>query len=69
MVVPISTGTTASCPKAKVNGVSPVAILWVVLYVHNTPDSSLTHAPFFAPSLIFKSLFIVLLAASTCPLD
>lgn len=43
---------------------SVVVVLWVVLYAHNTPSSSSTHAPFLAPSLIFKNLLITLLAAS-----
>ena len=54
MVVPILTGTTPSCPKVKANRVSPVVVLWVVLYGHNTLDSSSIHALFFCSKPDFQ---------------
>lgn len=69
MVIPRFAGITASCPKARANMVSPVAILCEVLYAYSTPDNSLTHAPFFSLNLVFINFFMTLLAASTCSLD
>ena len=35
VVTSISAGTTASCPKARANRVSSVAVFWEVLYAHS----------------------------------
>ena len=58
----------ASFPYVSQNGVSPVGVLVVVLYAHNTLSNSLGHMPF-APSsqvlMIFSKDWFV---TSTCPL-
>nr|GEV47407.1 hypothetical protein [Tanacetum cinerariifolium] len=43
--MPISAGMTASVSYARLNGVSPLLILGVVLWGHNTFGDSSTHAP------------------------
>ena len=43
---PTSTGMTASLPYVSRNGVSPVGVLVVVLYVHSMLGSSSGHIPF-----------------------
>ena len=66
---PTSTGATASVPNAKVNGVSRVAKLHVVLYAHGTSGRNSTHFPFRFSSSVFNAALRVLIVTSACPLD
>ena len=66
--IPISTGSTASDPYTKENGVCTVASLTVVRLAHRMPGSSSSQVPF-APSIFFLMPFrISLFADSTWPL-
>ena len=66
---PTSTGATASVPKARVNGVSWVADLRVVLYAHNTSGRYSTHLPLRSSNLVFNATLRVLMVTYVCPLD
>ena len=63
-----SADITTSAPYVKENGVSPVDLLGVVRYAHNTLGNSSAHLPFASPNLFFNPFTIVLLMASACPL-
>ena len=66
--MPISTGSTASDPYTKENGVCPVASLKVVRLAHKMPGSSSSQVPI-TPSIFFLMPFkISLFADSTWPL-
>ena len=54
---PTLTGATASVPKARVNGVSWVADLRVVLYSHNTSGRYSTHLPLRSSYLVLQCCF------------
>ena len=64
-----STGATVSVPKARVNGVSWVADLRVVLYAHNTSGRYSTHLPLRSSNLVFNAALRVLMVTSSYPLD
>ena len=66
---PTSTGATASVPNAKVNGVSRVANLRVVLYAHSTYRRYSTHFPLWPSNLVFNAALRVLIVTYACPLD
>ena len=66
---PTSTWSTTSVPKARVNGVSRVTDLRVVLYADNTSGRYSTHFPFRSSNLVFSAAFGVLIVTSACPLD
>ena len=66
---PISTGATASVPKARANGVSVVVDLRVVLYAHNTSGRYSTHLPFRPSNLVFNAALRVLMVTSAYPSD
>ena len=66
---PTSTGATASVPNARVNGVSQVTDLRVVMYAHNTSGRYSTHFPFKSSNLVFSAALRVRIVTSSCPLD
>ena len=66
---PTLTGSIASMPKARANGVSRVADLRVVLYAHNTSGRYSTYFPFRSSNLVFSAAFRVLIVTSAYPLD
>ena len=66
---PTSIGATTYVPKARVNGVSWVADLRVVLYAHNTLGRYSTHLPLRSSNLVFNATLRVLMVTSVCPLD
>ncbi|KAI5326014.1 hypothetical protein L3X38_035088 [Prunus dulcis] len=65
----ISTGTTASVPKDRENGVLPVDLWYDVLMAHNAYRSISRQPPLATLSFFFSILLMILLMASTCPLD
>ena len=66
---PTSTCATASVPKARVNGVSWVADLRVVLYAHKTSGRYSTHLPLTSSNLVFNVALRFLMVTYACPLD
>ncbi|CAL9020963.1 unnamed protein product [Prunus brigantina] len=54
----ISTGTTASVPKAREKGVSPVDLWYYVLMAHSSSGSIYGHSPLASPSFFF-SVFLI----------
>lgn len=55
---------TASVPYAKEKGDSPVELLAIVRYAHNTSGSLSARLPFFSSSFAFNVCFITLFTAS-----
>ena len=64
----ISAGMTASFPYVSQNGVSPVGVLAVVLYVHSTLGNSSGHTLFAPSSRVLMILSKDRFVTSTCPL-
>ncbi|GJX01525.1 hypothetical protein Tco_0185438 [Tanacetum coccineum] len=65
--MPISTYMTALVPYARLNGVSSLLVLGVVLWAHNTFGNSFTHAPPSGCSLVLIPCIMLRLALSTAP--
>ncbi|GJZ84291.1 hypothetical protein Tco_0649630 [Tanacetum coccineum] len=63
--MPISAGITTSVPYARLNGVSPLLVLGIVLWAHNTFGNSFTHAPPSWCSLVLIPYIMLRLARST----
>ena len=63
--MPISTGITASVPKAKLKGVSLVLECAVVRIAHRVLGNSSTHNPLASSNRFFKEFNMFLLADST----
>ena len=59
---------TTSTPYVRENRVSPVELLGVVQYAHETLGSSSAHLPLMPANLFFNPFTIALLVASTWPL-
>ena len=66
---PTLTRDISSVPNAKVNEVSRVADLRVVLYAHFTSGRYSTHFSFRFSSLVFNAALRVLIVTSASPLD
>ncbi|CAL2237461.1 unnamed protein product [Prunus armeniaca] len=65
----ISTSTTGSVPNARENEVSPVDLRYDVLMAHNASSRISSHSPLAGPSFFLSVFVMILLMASTCPLD
>ena len=64
-----SMGSTASEPNANRYGVSPVDVLWVVLYPQSTLGISSAHFPGYLSIFFLRDVTMVLFMDSTCPFD
>lgn len=65
----ISTGMTTSVPKMRESGVSPVDLQYDMLMTNSASGSMSDHSFLAAPSFFFSVFLMILLMASTCPLD